>query len=223
MKGQPVNFWLEGILQIMGSVLPSSLNWIAFLDKEYLNVFWCLVLLRAYNKEGRKKHSKLNVVFSSLVGIHFRNQDEKHLQRSSGPGPFENAPQHSKRGDWRASLPEVFWTWGVLPLTPAFSFICPFTHSFILYSVSLLCWALMEQAGWRWVGHRCCPWRTSSLLEVSVLWAAKLWSLHLVVFPTFFNLSLNLVVRSSWSEPQSAPGLVFADCIELLHLWLQRI
>ena len=22
---------------------------------------------------------------------------------------------------------------------------------------------------------------------------------------------------------QSAPGLVFADCIELLHLWLQRV
>ena len=43
----------------------------------------------------------------------------------------------------------------------------------------------------------------------------------LVVFPTFFNLSLNLAIRSSWSEPQSAPGLVFADCIELLHLWLQ--
>ena len=45
----------------------------------------------------------------------------------------------------------------------------------------------------------------------------------LVVFPTYFNLSLNLAIRSSWSEPQSAPGLVFADCIELLHLWLQRI
>ena len=45
----------------------------------------------------------------------------------------------------------------------------------------------------------------------------------LVVFPTFFNLSLNLAIRSSWSEPQSAPCLVFADCIELLHLWLQRI
>ena len=40
----------------------------------------------------------------------------------------------------------------------------------------------------------------------------------LVVFPTFFNLSLNLAIRSSWSEPQSAPGLVFPDCIELLHL-----
>ena len=28
---------------------------------------------------------------------------------------------------------------------------------------------------------------------------------------------------SSRSKPQSAPSLVFADCIELLHLWLQRI
>ena len=37
------------------------------------------------------------------------------------------------------------------------------------------------------------------------------------------DLSLNLAIRSSWSEPRSAPGLVFADCIELLHLWLQRI
>ena len=45
----------------------------------------------------------------------------------------------------------------------------------------------------------------------------------IVVFPNFFNLSLILAVRSSWSEAQSAPGLVFADCIELLHLWLQRI
>ena len=31
-----------------------------------------------------------------------------------------------------------------------------------------------------------------------------------MVFPTFFNLSLNLTIRSSWSEPQSAPSLVFA-------------
>ena len=37
-----------------------------------------------------------------------------------------------------------------------------------------------------------------------------------MVFPTFFNLSLNLLIRSSCSEPQSAPGLVFVDCIELL-------
>ena len=30
-----------------------------------------------------------------------------------------------------------------------------------------------------------------------------------MLFPTFFNLSLNLAIRSSWSEPQLAPGLVF--------------
>ena len=44
-----------------------------------------------------------------------------------------------------------------------------------------------------------------------------------MVFPTFFNLSLNLAIRSSWSEPQSAPGLVSVDCVEFLHLWLQGI
>ena len=43
-----------------------------------------------------------------------------------------------------------------------------------------------------------------------------------MVFPTFFNLCLNFPIRSSWSEPQSAPSFVFPDCIELLHLWLQR-
>ena len=36
-----------------------------------------------------------------------------------------------------------------------------------------------------------------------------------MVFPTFFNLSLSLAIGNSWSEPQSTPGLVFADCIEL--------
>ena len=44
-----------------------------------------------------------------------------------------------------------------------------------------------------------------------------------LISPTVFNLSLNLAIRSSWSEPQSSPGLVFADRIELLHLWLQRL
>ena len=44
------------------------------------------------------------------------------------------------------------------------------------------------------------------------------WMNGLVVFPTFFNLSLNFSVRSSWSEPQSAPGFVFTHCIGLLHL-----
>ena len=39
----------------------------------------------------------------------------------------------------------------------------------------------------------------------------------------FFNLSLKFAIRSSWSEPQSVRGLVFADCIELLHLPPQRV
>ena len=34
-----------------------------------------------------------------------------------------------------------------------------------------------------------------------------------MVFPTFFNLSLNYAIRSSWSEPQSAPDLAFGDYI----------
>ena len=45
--------------------------------------------------------------------------------------------------------------------------------------------------------------------------AAAAYLNDLVVFPTFFNLSLNLAIRSSWSQPQSAPSLVLADCVEL--------
>ena len=44
----------------------------------------------------------------------------------------------------------------------------------------------------------------------------------LMVSPSFFNLQLNFAIWSSCSEPQSAPGLAFADCIELLHFELQR-
>ena len=43
-----------------------------------------------------------------------------------------------------------------------------------------------------------------------------------IFLKTFFNLSLNFVIRSSQSEPQSALGCVFADSIELLYQ-LQRI
>ena len=42
-------------------------------------------------------------------------------------------------------------------------------------------------------------------------------------FPHFLQFESEFGNRSSWSEPQSAPGLVFADYIELLHFWLQRI
>ena len=42
------------------------------------------------------------------------------------------------------------------------------------------------------------------------------------VFPTFFNWSLNFAIKDSWSEPQSAPSLVFDDYLELFHLSLKR-
>ena len=62
----------------------------------------------------------------------------------------------------------------------------------------------------------------SNPLNPLPLYNCKLWFQSylngLVVSPTFFNLSLDLAIRSSWSEPQSTPGLVFADCIELLHI-----
>ena len=44
----------------------------------------------------------------------------------------------------------------------------------------------------------------------------------LLFFPVFFSLSLNFAMRSWWSEPQSVAGPVFADCIQLLHLQLQK-
>ena len=36
-------------------------------------------------------------------------------------------------------------------------------------------------------------------------------------FPHFLQFKSEFGNRSSWSEPQSGPCLVFADCIELLH------
>ena len=49
-----------------------------------------------------------------------------------------------------------------------------------------------------------------------------LWS-SLLSFLYFLQCKPEFSIRSSWFEPQSAPGLVFSDCIELLHLQLQRI
>ena len=66
-------------------------------------------------------------------------------------------------------------------------------------------------------GLACCdPWGRKELDMTERLNWTELNGL--VVFPTFFNFSLNLAIRSSWSEPQSAPSLVSPDCIDLFHL-----
>ena len=46
---------------------------------------------------------------------------------------------------------------------------------------------------------------------------------HICGFPHFIQFKLHFTINSSLSGPQSAPSLVFADCIELLHLQQQRI
>jgi len=66
------------------------------------------------------------------------------------------------------------------------------------------------------------PWIYLSFLQYNCK-GLKSYLYGLVVFPTFFNLSLNFAIRGSWSEPQSAPCHVFVDCIELLHLWPEKI
>ena len=61
------------------------------------------------------------------------------------------------------------------------------------------------------------PWIYSSPPLYKEFDLGHTW-MGLVVFPTLLNLSLNFAIRSSWSEPQSFPGFVFADCIDFLHL-----
>ena len=91
-------------------------------------------------------------------------------------------------------------------------------------SPTLWTWVWVYSRSWWWTGK---PGMLRSMGSQRVRhnWGTELTgkTCMVVVFPTFFNLSLNMAIRSLWPKPQSAPSLVVADCIELLHLWLQRI
>ena len=68
-----------------------------------------------------------------------------------------------------------------------------------------------------------CPWFFRHSTRSNLLNILRSYLNDLVVFRTFLSLSLNFAIRSSWSEPQSALSLVFADWMEHLHFCLQRI
>ena len=133
------------------------------------------------------------------------------------------------------SLLAIHWNsfkWCIFPLllclSLLFSAICKassdnhfaFFHFFFLGSVLITASCTMSQTSIHssssTLSIRSNP---LNLFVTSTVWSKGIWFRSylngLVVFPTFFNLSLNFARRSSWSEPQSAPVLVFAACIEL--------
>ena len=120
------------------------------------------------------------------------------------------------------------------------SFLFSFVFHFSFFSVfvrspqaTVLHFCISFSWGWSWFTASCTISGTSissssgtlsirsnpmNLFVTSTVWWSGIWFRSylngLVVFPTFFNFSLNLAIRSSWSEPQSAPSLHFS--------WLYR-
>ena len=82
-------------------------------------------------------------------------------------------------------------------------------------SLSKLEKLVMDREAWRAVIHEVIESDTTECLNWTELNG-------LVVFPTFFILSLKFAMRNSWSDPQWAPSLNFAACIEL-RVQLQRV
>ena len=138
---------------------------------------------------------------------------------------------------WSSALCWVYLSLSPLPFTSIlFSAICKassdnhfaFLHSFswgwFWSSLPVQCYKLLSIVLQILCLSDLIPWIYWSpiLYNHKIFDLDHTWMAHWF-FPTFFNLSLNFAERSWWSEPQSAQGLVFAYCIELLHLQLQRI
>ena len=64
-----------------------------------------------------------------------------------------------------------------------------------------------------WHSKDCDPTEWLNWTELN--WTELNWTEWPSGFSYFFHLSLNLAIRSSWSEPQSDTSLIFAECIEL--------
>ena len=63
----------------------------------------------------------------------------------------------------------------------------------------------------------------ASILRDSAIFTVQLSHPYMTIGAVPFIQNVRCINPESKRKPQSAPGLVFADCIELLHLWLQRI
>ena len=125
-------------------------------------------------------------------------------------------PPHVKR--WLIGKdPDAGWDWGQDEKGTTKDEMAGWHHRLDDMSVGELWELVMGREAWRAAIHGV----TKSQTWLSD-WTELSWTElnGLVGFCTFFNISLNLAIRSSWSEPLSASGLGFAHCIELLHLWL---
>ena len=130
----------------------------------------------------------------------------------------------------------VYLSFSPLPLfSLLFSDICkalsgnhfPFLHFFFLVMVLIgsscrMSWTSVHKSSGT-LSIRSDP---LNLFVISTVLLQGIWFMSylngLMIFPTFFNLSMNLAIRCSWSEPQSDPSLLFTDYIELFHSWPQK-
>ena len=132
---------------------------------------------------------------------------------------------------WNSAFKWVYLFFSTLPFTFLFTAICKASSdnhvAFLnLFSLVMVLVLASYTTSWTSTHHSSTTLsiRSNSLNQfvTSTLLSSGIWFKSylngLVIFPTFFNLSLNLAIRHSWSGPQSAPGLLFAECIELLHL-----
>ena len=118
---------------------------------------------------------------------------------------------------WNSAFKWVYLSFSPLPFTSLlFSAICKASsdNHFVFLHYFFLGIVLIPAS---------CTMSWTSVHSSSGTLSIRSNPLNLFVTSTFFNLTLNFVIRCLWSEPQSAPSLVFADCIEPLHFWLWRI
>ena len=80
---------------------------------------------------------------------------------------------------------------------------------------------VMDREAWHAAIHGVTKSQTLMSNWTELNWTELNWN-DLVVLPTFFNFSLNFCNKELMIWATISSSLVFADCIELLHLCLQR-